>query len=88
MARSRYYVKSDTEPSKTLPSPATHRVTLAPLVWPSYQSAVSAFHRALQLYNVRHLTFLTFDELTQHQQLVVREMAKQIDMKEHPCMQA
>ena len=88
MRRSRYYVKSATEPSKPLPSPARHRVTLAPLVWPSYQNVCTNFHRALQLFNVRRGTFLTFDELTEHQQLLVRSIAKEIDKENHPCRAA
>jgi hypothetical protein len=85
MAHARYYVKSDTKPSPALPSLARQRVTLAPLVGPSYQSECSTFHRALQLFNVRRGTFLTFDELTQHQQVIVRQLAKQLDKEDHPC---
>lgn len=62
-----------------------HRSTLAPTIAGPMQGIASAFHRALHLYNYNHNTTAQFDELTKHQQLIVREMAKQIDREDHPC---
>lgn len=85
MGRSRYYVTSNTPAHSPRPKPHSHRPALAPRL-PAKQAAyATTFHRALDRFNAKRGTAFTYDELTQHQQLIVREIAKQIEMVQRPC---
>jgi hypothetical protein len=79
------YLKGDTPPVQRGKSSTSQRVTLAPNIPASDLKAATYFHRALALRNYLTDRADTFDDLTIDQQKRVREVARQLRAKDHPC---
>ena len=69
-------------------STTSKRVTLAPTIPASDLKTATYFHRALALRNYLLERSDTFDDLTIPQQKRVREVARQLYAKDHPCKSA
>jgi hypothetical protein len=63
------------------------RVALAPRLPLNQTAYATTFHRALDLFNIRHGTARQWDDLTEHEQIIVRELTKTLDREAHPCRQ-
>lgn len=61
------------------------RVTLAPRAPSVFDEVATAFHSALSLFNSNHGTDLTWDELTEYQQLEVRVTTLELHLNSHVC---
>jgi hypothetical protein len=79
------YLKGDTPRGQRGKPTTSQRVTLAPSVQASDLKVATYFHRALSLRNYLLDRVDTFDDLTIPDQLKVREVARQLYAKDHPC---
>ena len=79
------YLKCDPPPARGRNSISSQRVTLAPTLAASDLPTVSYFHRALALRNYLTAEDKTFDDLTVDEQRRIREVARQLRAKDHPC---
>ena len=79
------YLKGDARPAQRGKCTTSQRVTLAPTVPASDLQVATYFHRALALRNYLLGEDATFDDLTIEQQIRVREVARELRRKDHPC---
>lgn len=85
MAKFTEYLESDVPRAQRGNCTTSQRVTLAPTIPASDLKVATYFHRALALRNYLLDRNDTFDDLTIPQQKRVREVARQLYAKDHPC---